>query len=964
MQKFCIVFEQTDMQKKTISCIIACTFLMCLCNFSFAQTKNIRGIVNHYSKVTGIDPVAKRVTLEDASMFQQNELPDTVLLIQMTGIPETGNGLGSNGEAGAYEFHIVTQMSGSTVTLQHNPGLFNTNELVQMIRVPSYKNAVIDSTLTCKQWEAGTGGVLALMVEGTLTFNADIDVSGLGFRGGKASVTPYTGPCSFNETDRTNLRNYPEFDDLAGYKGEGAVTVNYFNPADPYSNLKGYGPTWNGGGGGNGKWSGGGGGGNFRVGGVGGDQACSVPGNFVPDYNTITPNGIAGNMIKYNEFNTSERIFMGGGGGSGTGMSTAGGNGGGIVIIVAQNLQFNTNTATGAPTAIKANGGSVKETVNYGGAGGGGAGGTILLTVENYGEIRAEIMGGDGGSVNRISCDNTNNSMGAGGGGGGGFLQISADTAQHRNWLRNSSRLRLYGGDGGKVIVQGGGASCENSTGRQPGNVKGNFKVQLRGFLNNYIITPPALICYGEPLTVRASQPVGGSGIYNDFEWQYFSDDGKWLSIPANTISAVSLTEIKCSFFKDTYVRRIVTSGITDTSSPIMIKVHNDINGNIIAPSDTTLCWRKDGMVIRGYIPTAGGGGGPYSFEWEMSDNDGISWEKADNSTDKDIFVQLPVNGGIQSYRRRAVSFPGCVSSWSTAIIRIQGAIRNEITPPANPGVCGETAQPLTSPELTGGNSIYDFLWESSRDEKNNKIWRVISHQQNYQPVLDSQGYGEYFYRRIVRSGACTDTSKTVKIRFDRKPLSSDFEIRANGSRDDLVGDKALKFQFSANLELIQPLYEGLWTWKWASANEKMREHPVFKSVNEPKVTVNNLEFGMNTVFWEVTNGACSPVSLSVNIEVKDVIIYNGLSPNGDGKNECFLVEGGENASSSELIITDRYNNVVFKSYMNSNELRNCKCWWDGRSLSGNEVPSGTYYYQLILNNEKEKKGYVVLKRR
>jgi len=957
-----MIFVQTDMHKRTIYHIVACAILMCLCSFSIAQTKSIKGIVNHYSRVTGIDPVTKSVTLEDASMFKQNELPDTVLLIQMTGIPETGNGLGSNGEAGIYEFHIVTHVSGSTITLKYAPSLFNTNELVQMIRVPSYKNVDIDDTLTCRgwDWESGTGGVLALMVEGTLTFNADIDVSGLGFRGGKAGNTQYTGTCSFNTTDRTNLSDYPDYEYLAGYKGEGAVTVNYFDPTDPFSNLKGYGPTWNGGGGGNGKWSGGGGGGNYRLGGVGGDQACGAPGYAM---NTLTPNGIAGNMIKYDEFNTYEHVFMGGGGGSGTGIGTAGGNGGGIVIIVAQNLLFKTNTATGAPAAIKVNGSSVQETINFGGAGGGGAGGTILLSVKDYGEIRAEIMGGDGGSVNRINCDNTDNSMGAGGGGSGGFLQISADTTQHRNWLRNGNRLRLNGGVPGKVIVEGGGTSCENSTGRQQGNFRGNFQVQLRGFLNNYIIATPDSICYGEQVTVQASQPMGGTGDYSDFEWQYFSDDDKWMPIPVNTISTVDLSEIRCSFLKDTYVRRMVTSGIIDTSSHIMIRVRNAINGNNIAPADTTLCWRKNRVEIRGAAPTVGGGGGPYSFEWEELDDNDHPLKKIENAINKDLLLELPVSGGILKYKRKVISLVGCESSSNTAMIIVQPAIRNEITPPGITEICGNTAEPLIGPELSGGNGIYNCRWEFNKDENNDLIWQEISNQPSYQPNPGLQGYGEYFYRRIVRSGECSDTSNIVKIRFDRKPLLSEFEIMTNDQTGDLVGEKALKFQFSADLEVLQPSYKGIWTWAWAITNEKMNDHPLYKSVDEPKITVNNLELGMNTIIWEVVNGVCSPESLSVNIEVKDVIIYNGLSPNGDGKNECFLVEGGENAISSELIIIDRYNNVVFKSYLNNDELRNCTCWWDGQSLSGNELPSGTYFYHLILNKEKEKKGYVVLKR-
>jgi gliding motility-associated-like protein len=74
---------------------------------------------------------------------------------------------------------------------------------------------------------------------------------------------------------------------------------------------------------------------------------------------------------------------------------------------------------------------------------------------------------------------------------------------------------------------------------------------------------------------------------------------------------------------------------------------------------------------------------------------------------------------------------------------------------------------------------------------------------------------------------------------------------------------------------------------------------------------------------------------------------------------------GAENANSSELIILDRYNKVVFesKSFKGNSDLNNCTGWWDGRNSSGNELPPGIYYYQLTLNGDKVYKGYVVLKR-
>jgi len=197
---------------------------MFLCGGVIAQTKSIGGEINKYSKVKSINDIEKSVTLEDASIFKQEELPDTVLLVQMTGMSTSG-GWNDTNTVGLYEFHIVTQVNGSTVSLLSTPGAFDTDELVQMVRIPSYKNAQIDNKLISKKWDwgEGTGGILALIVNETLTFNADIDVSESGFRGGKVSAEyPDDAPCTFNAAHYTNLPNYDEISSLSHLAGNKA----------------------------------------------------------------------------------------------------------------------------------------------------------------------------------------------------------------------------------------------------------------------------------------------------------------------------------------------------------------------------------------------------------------------------------------------------------------------------------------------------------------------------------------------------------------------------------------------------------------------------------------------------------------------------------------------------------------------------------------------------------------------
>ena len=93
-----------------------------------------------------------------------------------------------------------------------------------------------------------------------------------------------------------------------------------------------------------------------------------------------------------------------------------------------------------------------------------------------------------------------------------------------------------------------------------------------------------------------------------------------------------------------------------------------------------------------------------------------------------------------------------------------------------------------------------------------------------------------------------------------------------------------------------------------------------------------------------------------------DFIIPEGFSPNGDGINDLFVIRGIQNYPENTILIFNRWGNKVFEAshYVNT---------WDGRSTSGlnaggNELPGGTYFYLLYLDDRlKVIKGTIYLNR-
>ncbi len=79
------------------------------------------------------------------------------------------------------------------------------------------------------------------------------------------------------------------------------------------------------------------------------------------------------------------------------------------------------------------------------------------------------------------------------------------------------------------------------------------------------------------------------------------------------------------------------------------------------------------------------------------------------------------------------------------------------------------------------------------------------------------------------------------------------------------------------------------------------------------------------------------------------VSIPNGITPNGDGLNDQFVIEAlvnnPEEYPNNELIIFNRWGDIVYEAQPYLND-------WDGKNKNGKELPQGTYYYVLRLSVE------------
>ena len=126
---------------------------------------------------------------------------------------------------------------------------------------------------------------------------------------------------------------------------------------------------------------------------------------------------------------------------------------------------------------------------------------------------------------------------------------------------------------------------------------------------------------------------------------------------------------------------------------------------------------------------------------------------------------------------------------------------------------------------------------------------------------------------------------------------------------------------------------------------------------------------GTDTFVYEICNSAgCSSATVTVDI-VNKIVPYNGMSVDGDGKNDYFHIGGIENYPNNVVRIYNRWGVKVFEVSGYDNVTRVFKGISDGRVTveAPNKLPQGTYYYVIEYydqnNNKQSEVGWLYIKK-
>jgi gliding motility-associated-like protein len=201
-------------------------------------------------------------------------------------------------------------------------------------------------------------------------------------------------------------------------------------------------------------------------------------------------------------------------------------------------------------------------------------------------------------------------------------------------------------------------------------------------------------------------------------------------------------------------------------------------------------------------------------------------------------------------------------------------------------------------------------------------------------------------YKAIVVTGICSDTTNALTVIID--PLSKGGVLHLSDVRDD-GGTITLKDYVGSIV-------------RWESSLDSFKTFSTL-NITTPDITFTNSTHG--AVFYRaiVQSGSCVEVA-SDTLRVESMATYNTLTPNGDGINDTWIIDGIETYPENTVYIFNRWGDLVFSQESYDNEER----VWKGNSNTGlmvdnNMLPEGSYFYQISAGNKKISTGYVVIKR-
>ncbi|HMQ75389.1 MAG TPA: choice-of-anchor L domain-containing protein [Flavobacteriales bacterium] len=293
------------------------------------------------------------------------------------------------------------------------------------------------------------------------------------------------------------------------------------------------------------------------------------------------------------------------------------------------------------------------------------------------------------------------------------------------------------------------------------------------------------------------------------------------------------------------------------------------------------------------------GGGAPYTFAW------------AHGSSTEDI---AGLTAG--TYEVSITDLNGCIA---TLPVQVEGGPALSAEAVVTNASCLAGATGSIDLSVTSGTMPYSFLWNTGSGSED----------------MSGLAAGTYTVTVSDAAGCTWNSAFTVN---DGATLTLDSLVVTYSNGYNLSGHQSNDGSITITPDGGTAPYSFAW------------------SNGADGATVQGLAAGTYTVTITDANGCSITVSFTLD-QPMDVVMPTGYTPNGDGSNDSFVVQGLEAYPDNRIIIYNRWGNVVYDRVRYTND-------WSGENLQGEPLPNGTYFVVLTLTPDgAPMQNYVDLRR-
>lgn len=446
--------------------------------------------------------------------------------------------------------------------------------------------------------------------------------------------------------------------------------------------------------------------------------------------------------------------------------------------------------------------------------------------------------------------------------------------------------------------------------------------------INVSLIVNSAPLITSEPSNVTvcagnsASFTVAASGSSLNYQWKKglinLANGGtiSGATSPTLTINPVSLTDVASDYHV------VISNGCPPNDTSIFVSLN--VGGSVITsePANQTVC---PGSSASFSIATSGTG---LIYQWKKGLVNLINGGNISGANTATLTIN-PVNTSDTASNYHVVITGSCPPNDTSIFVSLKVGGSVITSEPTNQTKCVGTSASF-SVSATGSSLTYQWKKGTINLINGGNISGATTATLTINPVNLSDAASNY---NLVVSGACAPNDTSVMVSLSVTPLA----VALASSNSPACVDGLINL----NAQTVSGA-----TYNWTGPN-------AFLSSTQNPSIANSTMANAGTYSLNVTN-SCGTATTTTDVSVIkcdtiDFFIPEGFSPNGDGINDVFFIRGIQIYTSNSFTIFNRWGDKVY-------ETSNYQNTWTGNAttglrIGGNELPVGTYFYVLDLND-------------